>query len=272
MNNLLRSFLSSFATVLLALALPCVVSAQDRLEVGLLGGAAYYLGELNPHSQFKNAGPSAGILARYIFTDRIASRATFAYNRISGHYSSSSSDVYAVANVSQDMVPASSLSDGQTMQVGPADASFSNDVFNLDLLAEVNFLSFDHMFRKEQTRFTPYLALGLGCTSYKRYDDNDDKKRVFVLSLPFGAGVKFKASKFMRVGLEWTFHKLFVDDIDQLDQRDGGHFDPADPYNNGVHVLTHNNDWISALNLTLSFSMWPRSMTCNDGLRSFYRD
>ncbi len=39
-------------------------NAQD-LEVGLFGGAGYYLGDINPGKQFSEAQPAFGLIARY---------------------------------------------------------------------------------------------------------------------------------------------------------------------------------------------------------------
>ena len=137
-------------------------------------------------------------------------------------------------------------------------------------MVEFNFLSYDHIFRKEETNFSPYLAFGLGAASFTIAKERD-KEHVFVLSLPFGMGVKYKLNKLLRVGLDWTFHKTFTDKIDAV-ACSQGMFDPTDPSGNGVRAMTHNNDWFNAVTATLTFSMWPRKLQCNDGLRTFYRE
>ncbi len=264
-RQLCRKIISSCAVALLCL-LP--LSAQDRLELGFLAGVGYYLGDLNPSQQFKNPGPSAAFVGRYIFTDRVAMRAMLGYTRISGAYDSSSLDVYSPFSVSPQATP---LAEDEYVQVRPTDLDFANNLIDISVLGEINFLSFDHMFRKNETRFSPYLALGLGLTSYKGYDKPNKKKSFFVLSLPFGAGIKYKLNNLLRLGVEWTFFKTFTDQLECVNP-DGLSFDPSDPYKNGQSSLLHNNDWYSSLRLMLTFSLWPRSLVCNDGLRSYYKD
>lgn len=242
-------------------------AAQDRLELGVLAGGSYYIGEMNPSAHFKNTLPAFGFVGRYIFTDRIAVKATVTGNSIKGSYDESSDDVYSY---SHPTLPSQGIEEGKPQAIRPGNCSFKNQLVDVSVMGEVNFLSFDHMFRKDQTRFTPYLTLGLGCTTFRHYDDGN-KERLFSLSLPFGAGCKFKVNELIRLSLEWTFHKTFTDKLECVEDINGT-FDPSDPYRNGVHKLTHNNDWFSAVMFSLSFSMWPRTLVCNDGLRSFRRD
>lgn len=239
--------------------LPLPSQAQDRLELGLMAGGSYYLGDMNPSQQFKMTRPAAAFFGRYMASDRVAFRGQVGYYGTAGKYDSKSPDVYSSA-----VAPSGGgFTEGQTEVVRPLDLEFKNGLIDVSFLGEFNFLSFDHMFRKEQTRFTPYLALGLGCTAYSHYKAGA-KKRQFVLSLPFGFGAKYKVNKLLRLGLEWTFHKTFTDDLECVDDMQGS-FDPSDPYRNGVHKMTHNNDWFANVCVSVSFSLWPRSLVCQDG-------
>ncbi len=234
-------------------------AAQDRLELGFMGGGSYYLGDMNPSQQFKMTRPTVSFFGRYMKSDRIAFRAQVGYYGIAGRYDESSPDVYSAS-----LVPNSTpFVEGQVEALRPENCEFSAGLIDVSILGEFNFLSFDHMFRKEETRFTPYLALGLGCTAYPHYSEGA-KKSKFTLSLPFGLGVKYKVNKFLRLGLEWTFHKTFTDELECVEDLTGT-FDPADPYRNGVHKITHNNDWFSNVCISVSISLWPRSLVCNDG-------
>lgn len=244
-----------------------VVRGQDRLELGLLGGISYYNGEYNPSQQFRNPGPAFGFVGRYVFNDRLAAKALVSGNNVRAK-EVGTGDVYAVWG-GAPVIPLK-MEEGETDYVRTEAGSFNRYVVGIDALVEFNFLSYDHIFRKDETNFTPYLAVGLGSATFT-IDEETDKKRVFVLSLPFGIGVKYKLNKLLRVGLDWTFHKTFTDKIDAVDYRSGV-FDPTDPYGNGVHKATHNNDWFNSVTATLTFSMWPRKLKCNDGLRTFYRE
>ena len=61
------------------------------------------------------------------------------------------------------------------------------------------------------------MAFGVGSVFYERYTEDNgshNEKPSFVLSLPFGAGVKWKAGDRLNLGAEWTLRKIFADDLD----------------------------------------------------------
>lgn len=228
-------------------AMLCSVTtkAQDKLELGLFLGGAYYIGDLNPSQHFLNTRPAIGLITRYAFTDRLAVKLNAIGAGIAGSYPKQG-DVY----------------------VGTGNYSFDKIIVDIGLTGEFNFMSYDHMFFKQQSRFTPYLTLGLAATGYESYKDNSNGKQRIVLSLPFGIGVKYKVNQWLRLGLEWTMRKTFCDDIDLVDKTDVS-IDPSDPYRFNENVLTHNNDWYSLIGATITLSMWPRKLQCNDGTKSF---
>ncbi len=250
----------------LALILPLLLwansaNAQDRLEFGVMAGGSYYLGEMNPSQQFKKTRPAAAFLARYAYSDRIAFKAVLGYYAIAGAYDDSNLDNYSYPHTSADHT----FVEGETEVLRPADAEFKNGLIDASVFCEFNFLSYDYIFKKDQTRFTPYICAGLGYTAYSHYIGND-KKRQFILSLPFGFGVKYKLNKLIRLGAEWTFHKTFTDQLECI-QNYKETFYPSDPYKNKVHKPTHNNDWFVSACVSLSFSLWPRSLICRDGFK-----
>jgi len=218
--------------------------SQDRMELGGFLGTSYYLGDLNPGTQFKNIHPAFGGIGRYVFTDRVALRASLLLGDISGSYPLNN---YTYPNVTS--------------------YSFQRTMIDLALMVEYNFMSYDHQFISN-TKFTPYITLGIASTTYKRFDrdlSNQSEKPVFVLSLPFGAGIKYKLTNWVRLGAEWTFRKTFVDDLDVT-----GNvltFDGADPYRLNMPVSSHNNDWYSFAGVSVTFNLIKRKTSCNDGFR-----
>lgn len=222
--------------------------AQDRIELGGFLGTSYYFGDLNPSMQFKNPHLAIGGIGRYAYSDRLAIKATALYGKISGDYSPG-------LNYKDLRPPAN--------QVDPPSYSFQNVVGDIAVQAEFNFLSYDHKFISS-TNFTPYLSVGVGTTFYSRKSGdagNLTTKPTFILSLPFGAGIKYKVNKWVRVGAEWSFRKTFVDD---LDYEGPGDIDPSDPYGFG-NTGTHNNDWISFAGVYVTISMLKRKTSCNGG-------
>lgn len=226
----------------LAFATTCSVFSQDRVEIGGFAGTSYYLGDLNPGTQFRNPHVAVGGIGRYVFTDRVAVKGTAILGRISGQYPQKN----VLLNASSD-----------------SPYAFSRRVLDVAAMVEYNFLSYDHQYITS-TVFTPYITFGLGTTAYNRYSSNSDvAKSVFVLSLPFGAGVKYKLTDWVRVGAEWTFRKMFVDDLDYI----GGNpsVNAADPYGFGHTSKVHNNDWVSYAGVYVTFNMFRRKSTCNSG-------
>lgn len=220
------------------------VRAQNRMEIGLFAGAGYYMGDLNPSTHFKKSHPAIGGLVRYNMTDRIAFKGTGTISGMSGEYPTHG----VLFPNAEDW-----------------EYSFSRTFGDFSAQMELNFMPYDHPF-KTKTKFTPYISYGVATTIYKRYGNemqNEKNKTVFVLSLPFGVGVKYKLSNWIRIGAEWTFRKTFVDDLDVAVYSDV--IRPDDPYGFDEHVLTHNNDWYSFAGVTVSFSFLRRKIDCNSG-------
>lgn len=228
--------------LILHIAIGTTIAAQDKLELGLFLGGSYYVGDLNTGVPFKKTRPAVGVVSRYAFTDRLAAKLNAVVANIEGEYPS------------QDNIYLNSTSEYE----------FRRTFVDVGLTGEVNFRSYDHMFFKDKSKFTPYLTLGLAATIYKSYEENVDGKQKIVVSLPFGMGAKYKVNQWLRLGLEWTMRKTFADDLDLVGDV-SGKVNPNDPYGFGSKVLTHNNDWYSLCGVTVTLSMWPRKLECYDG-------
>lgn len=221
------------------------VMSQDRIELGGFLGTSYYFGDLNPSKQFYKPDLAIGGIGRYAYSDRLAFKLSAYYGRISGDYTDESLNFKV----------------GQ--QNGRPSYEFDNAVGDVALQAEFNFLSYDHKYISS-SNFTPYVSMGLGTVYYSRKTgdaQNLTTKPTFILSLPFGVGVKYKVNKWVRVGAEWSFRKTFVDD---LDYEGPGEIDPSAPYGE-VTTWTHNNDWISFAGVNVTISMLKRKTSCNGG-------
>lgn len=218
--------------------------SQALLEAGPLLGVSWYNGDLNPQRQFYRIHPAAGLIVRYSVNDRIAFRGSFLLAGISGVYPSGNQVIRELEAESY---------------------RFSRTLGDAGAMMEFNFFSFDHPFNEEST-FTPYFTFGLGSVFYKRYaqeNGHHTEKPLFVLSLPFGGGLKWKLKNGLRLGLEWTFRKSFADDLDLV----GADIpvDPSDPYGFDQKVVTHNNDWVAVVGVSATFSLLNRRSRCNDG-------
>lgn len=243
MNRVPRPLLIVSLIFLFGLNLTSAES-QALLEAGPMLGFSWYNGDLNPQRQFYRIHPAGGVIVRYSVNDRIAFRGGFLLAGISG--------AYPVGNeVLKQQVEAT--------------YRFNRTLGDATAMMEFNFFSFDHPFKSEST-FTPYFTFGLGSIFYKRYsqaDGNHTEKSLFVLSLPFGGGVKWKLKNGLKLGLEWTFRKSFIDDLDLVGTQLP--VDPSDPYGFDQTVVTHNNDWVSVVGVSATFSLINRRSRCNAG-------
>jgi hypothetical protein len=243
-GNVFLSIKALLIALILAMAINFNGFAQDRIELGGFVGTSYYLGDLNPGTQFREPHLAFGGIARYIFNDRFVVKGTAIVGRLSGQYPQK---------------------DVRLNEVTTQSYSFNRRVIDVAAMAEYNFMSYDHQFISS-TVFTPYFTFGLATTAYQRYSNDiagGDVKPVFVLSLPFGFGVKYKVTNWIRVGAEWTFRKTFVDDLDLTSNNPP--VDPSDPYGFGQVSNVHNNDWYSFAGVNLTFNLFRRKTTCKSG-------
>ena len=200
------------------------LNAQMRIDIGPLGGAAYYMGDLNPGVPFSQVREAFGGLARYVVNDRIAVKGAMTFATLKGVYDPDK--VGKLPNLKGEM--------------------FMRSIFSVDVTGEINLFSYDHQFISS-TVFSPYLAIGVGTMGYKKTMQADTTLN-FTFSLPMGVGVKYKINKRLKIGAEWTFYKLFVDDIDN--------------YVSAGDALTHNNDWFSVFKIYITFGFLRRKSEC----------
>ncbi len=238
-----RTFLFFFIMLLFAVQ----SRAQDRIEGGLFLGASYYNGDLNPSRPFYMAQPAVGGLVRVVLNERLAFKGTLTAVEIQGEYP-------------QNDIQYPAASGNSSSHYG-----FQRTMADISTQLEINFFDYDQPFRRKETRFTPFLSGGLAYTAYRRYQSDDaggSENPHFILSLPFGIGVKYKPADWLHVGLEWTFRKTFVDDLDYLGP---GEIDPADPYGFQMPSDWHNNDWYSFAGIFFTVDLFHRKVPCNAG-------
>ncbi len=223
----------------------CNIKAQDRLEIGLMAGTSYYLGDLNPHKQFYKPSLAYGGIARYVLTDRFAVKGSATLMKIKGEESFG----------------------GASFPNGDGNYSFKRNIGDVALQMEFNFRSYDHPFIKTTT-FTPYVSFGVGTAIYQRISsdlENNSEQMVFILSLPIGVGFKYKINNWIRVGAEWSFRKTFVDDLDIRIRSNIPFEGTEDPYGFEGGTTIHNNDLYSFAGVMVTFSMFRRKTECKSG-------
>ena len=158
-------------------------------EFGLQGGCGYYVGDATPHI-FMNPREAYGAHFRYKFTKRWAIQAKFSGQRIIG--------------------------DKYTMSSEKLSEQWSNRLYNVDVMAEFNFLPFGEA--NENNRrikpYTPYIFVGLGAGLYDGINEGETKKMTASGYLPVGIGFKWKFHERVGLNIAWQHNLYFSDDLE----------------------------------------------------------
>jgi len=176
------------------LLMSSTVFSQSRSELGIFGGTAYYLGDINPSYHFRSSNVAVGGIYRYNFNSRYALRAGMLFTSLQA----------------DDL-------DARNSYQRNRGANFNTDVVDLSLQVEFNFQPFQTPKKARTKEFTPYITAGIGyiaptCTTSS-------------FTIPMGVGVKYCLGKRWTAALEWSFRKTFTDDLDHLD--DPSHFNES---------------------------------------------
>ena len=168
--------------------------AQEQMpylcELGIQGGASYYVGDATPHI-FQNVKESYGAHFRYKFTKRWAIQAKGLTQRITGY-------------------------DTPWQYRTPADTTmWTNRLVNVDVMAECNFLRFGakNPHDKSIYPFTPYIALGIGVALHGGADSLGVGRpfRQMAAYIPFAIGFKWKFCNWMGLNIAWQ-HNIYIAD------------------------------------------------------------
>jgi hypothetical protein len=242
---------------------------KRSVEVGVLLGVSYYIGDLNQTVQFLYSNPAGGLLYRYNLNPRLTWQFHALFGKIEGHDSHS---IYA-SQVQRNL-------------------NFKSHLFEVGSQFEFNFYNYSIGVDKE--RFSPYIFLGLGIFSFSPQGQlpnghwvnlqplhtegegmDGGKKKPYPLvqvSVPFGVGVKANLFRRFCIGLEWGMRKTFTDYLDdvhgkyydpnKLDNSTARYFsDPSigtDPHYSNVgrqRGTATNKDWYSFAGITITMRL-----------------
>ena len=222
-----------------------VAKADDdevyQMEMGGGAGLDFYMGDANKRP-FRHSSLMAAYLVRRILNPRMAVKGNLAFGHIHG-------------NTKGLFIPTDASS--QTTAGGvPVDFKFKRNIFDIGAQFEFNFwgYSIGEAFRGN-SRITPYVLAGVGLTLATGGGGGAN----VALNCPVGLGVKYKVSKRLNLGAEWTFRFTTTDYLDvnryhrQLNQ----------PY--GIHSSGFKNkDCYSFLTFFVTYDMMPKCKTCHN--------
>ncbi len=160
--------------------------AQVSSELGLYGGTAFYMGDINTNSLFYKSNLAVGGIFRQNFSTRYALRGNILFTSLSA----------------SDM-------DFNNQYQQKRGKSFSADVIDMSLQVEFNFQPFGLVSKKRNKRITPYITAGVG------YLISNSTESSF--TIPMGLGAKFLLGEKWILTAEWSFRKTFTDALDNLD-------------------------------------------------------
>ena len=209
------------------------VAPDYKYEIGGMAGGSFYMGDANKTTLFKQMNPGLGIVFRYNANFRIAFKADLAWASVSG-------STKGLENVFPDN----------------AQVSFNRNLFELGGQFEFNFFPYSDKFAYLNTkRFTPYMLVGLGVTVAP------GGEYIYISpNIPIGVGIKYKLKSRINVGGEFTFRKLFRDDLEVTN--DSNRI-LDDPYGIGGSVFK-NKDWYSLLMISITYDFGLRNCQCNN--------
>jgi opacity protein-like surface antigen len=189
-------------------------SKSSKIDVGIMVGGSYYIGDLNS-KQFQFTKPAGGIVFRYCFNKRAAIRANLLMGSITA------SDSYSDSQWQRDR-----------------NLDFKSSITELSTQFEFNFLNYKIGGNDDQN-FSPYIFMGLAGFHFNPQGQTANGQWVALqplstegeglpagslshqykltqVSIPFGVGFKTGFSKNMCVGFEWGMRKTFTDYLDDV--------------------------------------------------------
>jgi hypothetical protein len=202
-------------TIILIMLCSVATYAQNG-DIGLFAGSAYYTGDLNPGTPFKNSTPAFGAFYRYIFNNRLALKAGYTGTTLKSN-------------------------DFQGRGL-----SFKTKLNELSAQLEVNFSEFG--MSPGENRLSPYIFGGIGYSWFTARADSagfkKDPLQTNITSFPFGLGIKYMPVENLSVGLEWGLRKTTGKEADRIDN----------VYEPGVRV-SNAKDWYAFAGLWISFRL-----------------
>jgi len=205
------------------------IQAQDepeyRLEIGAGAGVMNYLGDYNT-SLFGELQPMGAVMAKYKANPRMAMALTLGYGKLQG-----SSDK------------------AETWYPEAERYEFNKSLIDVNLRFEYNFWAYGTGREYRGARkLAPFITLGLGSAIH------GDPEKGFAVTLPIGAGVKYKIADRVNLTAEWRMHFALSDLLDGKE----------DPYGIKSSGLFKNTDGYSVLQLAVTYEIWAKCRTCHN--------
>lgn len=187
-------------------------AAAQVNEIGLTGGALYYIGDLNPYKHYpKDTKLAGGIVFRHNLNDRYALRLQGLYGTLQAYDSDSGDELQRIRNL-----------------------HFRAPLLEVGLLFEINYFPYRKR-GKDGKKWTPFVFGGLTyfrASPRAQLDDTWYELQqlgtegqgtsgggklypVDHMAIPFGAGLKFNLGR-IDLQMEWGMRRTWTDYIDDV--------------------------------------------------------
>lgn len=279
-NTSLKDIISRWNNIVLSIIFFIVSNAnanaqyEPNQEFGILGGAGYYIGDLN-NTHFNNIRAAGGITFRKNFDRRFSFKSSALYTNVYADDANSSDDINKNRNL-----------------------HFKSDVIELSGQVEFNFLPYET--GNALYPFTPFVFTGVSLFNFNPRAEASDgqwyalqelgtegqgttafpnrkKYALTQLSIPFGGGFKIGVSDDVNIIIEYGLRKTFTDYLDDVSTTYAGlpsEFDNVTielsdrsldgPQQAGIARGDETNkDWYSFAGVTLSFRLKGNTKGCD---------
>jgi len=202
-----------------------------QAEIGLYGGASYYMGDVNTSKLFYSPSPVYGIMYRYNKNKRYAFRISAVRTTLKGNDADFTKNGYQVFR----------------------NHSFQTELNEFSMQWEINFLPY-LIGNMSEDFITAFVSSGANLMIAPM--ETPDFKEM--ISIPLTLGVKANMSDRLSVGAEWTYRKCFSDYLDQLNNSE---------INSYIKIYqksyTTSKDWYSFAAVFLLFRLSKDSYRCH---------
>ena len=198
---------SAFLFLLLVSITKMADAQQATWEIGVAGGGAGYIGDLNQNNPVQISGLSGGAFIKRNFNPYLGFRLSYTYGQIAAADSNSNSQQFRERNL-----------------------RFKTSLNEISTLFDFNFFDFSAGSGLTR-RFTPYLFTGVGVVVFKPYATyNDTKFRLdrvltegqdnnyknYTLVIPYGGGLRYNYKDAWSVFTEIGYRTAFTDYLDDV--------------------------------------------------------
>jgi len=193
--------------VLFLLFMAIQSKAQEATwEIGLAGGGAGYIGDLNPSNPLKISGLSGGLFVKRNFNSYLGLRLNYTYGQIRADDAKSIHAQFQERNL-----------------------RFKTDLNEFSTLLDFNFFNFSA--GSGGRRFTPYLFAGVGAVvfkptatyhgvtyrlDYQLTEGQPDGYKNYALSIPYGGGIRYNYKDAWTIFSEIGYRNAYTDYLDDV--------------------------------------------------------